>query len=266
LLGDSKPDAVIHLEGFKAVGESVADPLKYYRNNLNCTITLLEAMETHDTGFIIFSSSATVYGAANPAPYTEDMKTGECANPYGSTKHMIERMITDTVAKGRLAAVLLRYFNPVGAHELGLIGESPLGRPNNLMPYIIQVAAGNLPQLEVFGNDYPTKDGTGIRDYIHVVDLAKGHVAAVDNHMKNTGVEIYNLGTGRGYSVLEVIAAFERVNGISIPYKIAPRRAGDLPEVYADVTKAERMLGWKASLSVDDMCRDAWNAYRAKFQ
>jgi len=264
LFKECLPDAVIHLAGFKAVGESVQKPLIYYRNNLDCTITLLEAMEKHNVRSIIFSSSATVYGASDPPPYTEDMKTGESANPYGSTKQMIERMIIDTAANGSLSAVLLRYFNPVGAHAGGLINESPRGTPNNLMPYIVKVAAGSIAELEVFGDDYPTKDGTGIRDYIHVVDLAKGHVDALKYCALHPGVEVFNLGTGKGCSVLEVVAAFERVNGVKVPYKIAGRRAGDLPEVYADVSKAEKLMGWKARLSLDDMCRDTWRPYSRK--
>ena len=189
------------------------------------------------------------------------MKTGGCTNPYGSTKHMIEQIISDTAACGWLSSVILRYFNPIGAHASGIICESPRGIPNNLMPYIIQVAAGKLPELNIFGNDYPTADGTGIRDYIHVVDLAKGHVEALKYCENNTGVEVFNLGTGTGYSVLEVICAFERINGITIPYNIAPRRAGDLPETRADVSKAGRLLGWSAELTIEDMCRDVWRSY-----
>ena len=255
---ENKPDAVIHLAGYKAVGESVSEPLKYYRNNLLCTLTLLEAMQKYDVGRLIFSSSATVYGAQDRLPYTEEMEPGASSNPYGSTKQMIERIITDAARNGGLSAVVLRYFNPVGAHKSGLIGESPRGIPNNLMPYVMQVASGKLRELNVFGNDYPTRDGTGVRDYIHVIDLAKGHVSALEFCMRHTGVEIINLGTGRGYSVLEIIDAFERVNGVRIPYKIAPRRAGDLPENYADSSKAEKLLGWKAGLTLDDMCRDSY--------
>ena len=262
LFRENTPDAVIHLAGHKAVGESVNEPLKYYRNNLDCTLTLLETMKRHNVSKIIFSSSATVYSAQGHPPYTEDMKTGECTNPYGSTKHMIEQIIADTAASGWLTSVILRYFNPVGAHSSGLIGESPRGIPNNLMPYILQVASGKLPELNVFGNDYPTRDGTGVRDYIHVVDLAKGHVDALKHCENNTGVEIFNLGTGTGYSVLEMLGTFERINGVPIPHKIAPRRAGDLPETLADVNKAEKILGWKAKLSIEDMCRDAWRSHR----
>jgi len=257
LFNKCKPDAVIHLAGFKAVGESVSEPLKYYRNNLDCTLTLLETMKSHDVGRLIFSSSATVYGAQNCPPYTEDMKMGEPANPYGSTKQMIERIITDAAATGWLSAVILRYFNPVGAHSSGLIGESPRDIPNNLMPYIMQVASGKLPELRVNGNDYPTRDGTCLRDYIHIVDLAKGHVDALKYCNANTGVEVFNLGTGQGCSVFELVSAFERVNGIKIPFVIAPRRAGDLPETIADVSKARKLMGWSAALTIDDMCRDA---------
>ena len=260
LFRENKPDAVVHLAGFKAVGESVVEPLKYYRNNIDCTLTLLEAMQAHDVGRLIFSSSATVYGAPERLPYTEDMKLGECPNPYGATKQMIERIIADTAAAGRLSAVILRYFNPVGAHESGLIRESPRGIPNNLMPYIIQVAAGNLSELSVYGNDYPTRDGTGVRDYIHVVDLARGHVDALGQCDKCVGVEVFNLGTGVGHSVLEIISAFERVNGVEIPFRISARRAGDLPETYADAAKAEKLMGWKAKLTLEDMCRDAWRS------
>ena len=264
LFCEHTPDAVIHLAGFKAVGESVVEPLKYYRNNLDCTLTLLEAMQRHDVRNIIFSSSATVYGTPERLPITEDMKTGDCANPYGSTKHMIERIIIDAAAGGRLSSVILRYFNPVGAHASGLICESPRGLPNNLMPLILMAASGELNELSVYGDDYPTGDGTGIRDYIHIVDLAKGHVAALDYCFHNAGVEVFNLGTGVGCSVLELIGEFERVNGIVIPYKIAPRRPGDLPETYADASKAQKIMGWKSGLTIEDMCRDAWRAYPGK--
>jgi len=262
LFRENKPDAVIHLAGYKAVGESVDEPLKYYRNNLDCTLTLLEVMKRHSVRRIIFSSSATVYSAGGQLPYTEDTKTGDCTNPYGNTKFMIEQIITDTAASGWLSGVILRYFNPIGAHSSGIIGESPRGIPNNLMPYIMQVAAGKLPELSIFGNDYPTRDGTGIRDYIHVVDLAKGHVSALKHFENNEGLDIFNLGTGIGYSVLEIISAFEHVNGITIPYKIAPRRAGDLPETRADVAKAKKLLGWSAELSIEDMCRDSWRSQK----
>ena len=261
LFCENIPDAVIHLAGFKAVGESVGEPLKYYRNNLGCTLSLLETMKNHNVSRIIFSSSATVYSKFGSIPYTEDMKAGECSNPYGNTKYMIEQIILDTAASGWLSSVILRYFNPVGAHSSGIIGESPLGIPNNLMPYILQVASGKLPELNIFGNDYPTRDGTGVRDYIHVVDLAKGHVDALKYCADHQGVEIFNLGTGVGYSVLEILSAFERINGVTIPYRFAPRRSGDLPETRADAAKAEKLLGWRASLSIEDMCRDAWRSH-----
>lgn len=252
-------DAVIHCAGSKAVGESVQKPIIYYRNNLDTTLTLLETMARHGVHRFVFSSSATVYGAGTPAPYREDAPTGGCTNPYGWTKYMIEQMLRDAAAADQgLSVVLLRYFNPIGAHESGLIGEKPNGIPNNLMPYITQVAAGKRERLSVFGGDYPTPDGTGVRDYIHVVDLAKGHVAALRFAETHRGVETVNLGTGRGYSVLEVVHAFEKANGVKIPYVIAPRRAGDLAVCCADTEKAERVLGWRAERGLTDMCRDAW--------
>jgi UDP-glucose 4-epimerase len=255
-----RPDGVIHFAGFKAVGESVKVPLRYYRNNIDCTLTLLETMEKYGVNIIIFSSSATVYGTPKSLPLTEDMPTGPCSNPYGSTKLFIEQIILDAAAaRPALSAVLLRYFNPVGAHRSGLIGEMPNGIPNNLMPYISQVAVGKLRKLSVFGNDYPTKDGTGVRDYIHVVDLAKGHVAALRYCLKNPGTEVFNLGTGIGYSVLDIVNAFIKVNNIDIPYVIADRRAGDIAEMYADAGKARRLMSWKADLTLEDMCRDTWN-------
>ncbi len=252
-------DAVIHLAGFKAVGESVQKPVAYYRNNLDTTLTLLETMAAHGVKKLIFSSSATVYGMENPVPYTEDMPRGNCTNPYGWTKSMIEQILSDACAADpELSVVCLRYFNPVGAHESGLIGEMPNGIPNNLMPYITQTAAGIRAELSVFGNDYPTPDGTGVRDYIHVVDLAKGHVAAIDYADTHTGWEAINLGTGRGTSVLELVHAFEKVNGVPVPHRIAPRRSGDLAFCYANVDKAARLLHWHAEKSVEDMCRDSW--------
>jgi UDP-glucose 4-epimerase len=252
-------DAVIHLAGFKAVGESVQKPVAYYRNNLDTTLTLLEAMAAHGVKKLIFSSSATVYGTENPVPYTEDMPRGSCTNPYGWTKAMIEQILSDAcVADPELAVVCLRYFNPVGAHGSGLIGEMPNGIPNNLMPYITQTAAGIRRELSVFGDDYPTPDGTGVRDYIHVVDLAKGHVAAVDYVNQHAGWEAINLGTGCGTSVLELVHAFEKVNGVPVPHRIAPRRSGDLAFCYANVEKAARLLNWRAEKSVEDMCRDSW--------
>ena len=252
-------DAVIHLAGFKAVGESVQKPVAYYRNNLDTTLTLLEAMAAHGVKKLIFSSSATVYGTENPVPYTEDMPRGSCTNPYGWTKAMIEQILSDAcVADPELAVVCLRYFNPVGAHGSGLIGEMPNGIPNNLMPYITPTAAGIRRELSVFGDDYPTPDGTGVRDYIHVVDLAKGHVAAVDYVNQHAGWEAINLGTGCGTSVLELVHAFEKVNGVPVPHRIAPRRSGDLAFCFANVEKAARLLNWRAEKSVEDMCRDSW--------
>ncbi len=259
----SRIDGAIHFAGFKAVGESVKAPLSYYRNNIDCALTLLETMARFGVKTLIFSSSATVYGTPKKLPLTEDMKTGPCSNPYGSTKLFIEQIIKDAcAADDGLSAVLLRYFNPVGAHPSGRIGEEPRGVPNNLMPFVSQVAVGKLPKLSVFGNDYPTKDGTGVRDYIHVVDLARGHVAALRHSQARRGVGVYNLGTGVGYSVLDIINAFEKVNGIKIPYEIAGRREGDIAEMYADSGKAGRELGWEASLTLEDMCRDAWNWQR----
>ena len=250
-------DAVIHFAGYKAVGESVQKPLAYYRNNLDSMLNVLDLMLKYHVGKVVFSSSATVYGSANTAPFTETMPTGGCTNPYGWTKYMIEQILQDfNHAHPEVAVDLLRYFNPVGAHESGLIGEDPVGIPNNLMPYICQVAVGKLKQLSVFGNDYPTHDGTGVRDYIHVVDLAKGHVAACKYQHK--GVEIFNLGTGVGYSVLDMVHAFEEANGIRIPYRIVARRPGDIATCYADCTKAAKVLGWKAEKTLVDMCRDGW--------
>ena len=253
-------DSVIHFAGLKAVGESVRLPLDYYRNNLDSTLALLAAMEAHGVRHLIFSSSATVYGRHAALPYREDAETGPCTNPYGWTKLFIEQIIRDYVtAHPDFSAVLLRYFNPVGAHESGLMGEDPRDIPNNLMPYIARVAVGTLPYLNVFGNDYPTPDGTGVRDYIHVTDLATGHMAALDYAAAHTGVEVFNLGTGTGYSVLDMVHAFSRACGRDIPYRIAPRRSGDIAACYADVTKAKEILGWRAKLDIDDMCRSAWN-------
>lgn len=251
--------AVVHFAGLKAVGESVQIPLKYYRNNLDTTLTLLEAMEKHHVGRFVFSSSATVYGVPERVPLVEGMPTG-CTNPYGWTKYMIEQILTDAAnANPELSVVLLRYFNPIGAHESGRIGEDPNGIPNNLIPYITQVAAGRLERLSVFGDDYPTPDGTGVRDYIHVVDLAKGHVAAIKYAQAHDGVETFNLGTGIGYSVLDIVKTFEKVNGVEIPYDIKPRRSGDIAECYADPKKAAEQMGWQAQKTLDDMCRDSWN-------
>ena len=260
IFSENKIDAVIHFAGLKAVGESVEKPLLYYRNNIDSTLTLLETMEKFGVNNFIFSSSATVYGTPKEVPLVETMPTGSPTNPYGWTKLMMEQILTDTAAANpEMSIVILRYFNPIGAHKSGRIGEDPNGIPNNLMPFITQVAAGRLPQLGVFGDDYPTHDGTGVRDYIHVVDLAKGHVSAIDYAGEHKGVEIVNLGTGTGYSVLDIVKAFERVNNIRIPYVIKPRRAGDVAECYADAGKAARVLGWKAEKNLDDMCFDSWN-------
>lgn len=257
---ENKIDAVIHFAGYKAVGESVKVPLSYYRNNIDTTLSLLETMEKYGCRELVFSSSATVYGTKAPIPYKEDMETGNCSNPYGWTKLFIERIITDfSAANPDFSAVLLRYFNPVGAHESGLIGEDPRDIPNNLMPYISRVAVGTLPHLNIFGNDYPTPDGTGIRDYIHVTDLAKGHVAALGFTKNNKGTEIFNLGAGKGISVLEMVNAYSEACGHDIPFVFAPRREGDLAAFYADASKAEKILGWKTELSLEEMCRDSWN-------
>jgi UDP-glucose 4-epimerase len=259
LFAENKIDAVIHFAGLKAVGESCEIPVAYYRNNLDSTLALLEVMKKYSVANFVFSSSATVYGIPERVPLVETMPTG-CTNPYGWTKLMNEQILTDAAkADSNLSVVLLRYFNPIGAHESGRIGENPNGIPNNLMPYITQVAAGRLKRLGVFGNDYPTHDGTGVRDYIHVVDLAKGHVKAIDYAEKHKGTEIFNLGTGTGYSVLDIVKAFSKVNNIEIPYDIKPRRAGDIAECYADPTKAYEILGWKAEKTLEDMCRDSWN-------
>ncbi len=251
-------DAVLHFAGLKAVGESVKMPLKYYENNLGSTLSLVTVMQEFNCDKIVFSSSATVYGNPDKLPITEDMIVGGTTNPYGTTKYFIERILKDVcVSNEDFSVVLLRYFNPIGAHPSGLIGEDPNGIPNNLMPYIIKVATKELPILNVFGNDYDTKDGTGVRDYIHVVDLAKGHIKALENISK--GVHTYNLGTGHGYSVLEIINAFEKVNGVKVNYQIVERRPGDIASCYADSTLAEKELHWKAEKEIDDMCRDAYN-------
>lgn len=258
VFAENNIDAVIHFAAYKAVGESVAKPLEYYRNNLDSTLTVCEAMKRHGVKRFIFSSSATVYGIPDHMPLDESMPTS-CTNPYGWTKVMIERILQDIAfANPDWSVVLLRYFNPIGAHESGLIGEMPNGIPNNLLPYIAQVASGKLEALSVYGNDYPTPDGTGVRDYIHVVDLAKGHVAATGYAAEHEGVEIINLGTGIGYSVLDLVKAFEKVNHVSVPYKIVDRRAGDIAECWAEPKKAKALLGWEATKSLEDMCRDAW--------
>lgn len=259
VFSENKIDCVVHFAGLKAVGDSVKYPLEYYQNNLCATMTLLKVMNEFDVERIVFSSSATVYGVPKSTPIREDADRW-CTNPYGWTKYMSEQIISDTAkADGNMSAVLLRYFNPIGAHESGRIGEDPTGIPNNLLPYITQVAVGRREHLNVFGNDYNTHDGTGVRDYLHVIDLAKGHIRAIEYAQKNTGVIAVNLGTGNGFSVLDIVKAFERATGIRIPYKIAPRRPGDIDACYADASLALEKLGWKAELSIDDMCRSAWN-------
>ena len=253
-------DAVIHFAGLKAVGESVTKPWEYYDNNITGTLTLLDVMRQHGCKNIIFSSSATVYGDPAQIPITEECPKGHCTNPYGQTKSMLEEIMADMQhADPEWNIVLLRYFNPIGAHPSGRIGENPNGIPNNLMPYITQVAVGKRPQLGVFGNDYDTPDGTGVRDYIHVVDLAKGHVSALQAIERKCGLAIYNLGTGHGYSVLDIVNAFTRVNGVPVPYAIQPRRPGDIATCYSDPSKAARELGWTAQYGIDEMCRDSWN-------
>ena len=257
---EHKIDCVIHFAGLKAVGESVQMPLEYYSNNIDSTLVLCKVMREHGCKKIIFSSSATVYSGDNEMPLRETSKTGNCTNPYGWTKYMCEQILRDAAkADPEWSVVLLRYFNPVGAHESGEIGEDPRGIPNNLMPYISQTAIGRRECLNVFGNDYPTPDGTGVRDYIHVVDLARGHVAAIDYLMANKGEGVFNLGTGKGYSVLDMVHAFERANNVKVPYKIVGRRAGDLAVCYADPSKSAEVLHWKATHDLDDMCRDTWH-------
>ena len=255
-------DAVIHFAGLKAVGESVEKPLEYYQNNLDSTLVLLDTMRKYQVKRIIFSSSATVYGENKNVPFKEDYEVGGTTNPYGTSKLFIEHILEDlSVADPDFSIIILRYFNPIGAHKSGLIGDNPNGIPNNLMPYITKVAVGELPKLNVFGNDYPTHDGTGVRDYIHVVDLAIGHVKAINKVMSDRGVHVYNLGTGIGYSVLDVVKAFEDENGIKIPYKIKPRREGDIAECYADSTKAREELGFVAKYGIKDMVRDSYHFY-----
>ena len=251
---------VIHFAGLKAVGESVQKPLEYYQNNISGTLNMCEVMRNHGVKNIIFSSSATVYGNPASVPITEKFPKGQCTNPYGWTKSMLEQILTDIqFADKEWNVILLRYFNPIGAHKSGLIGEDPNGIPNNLMPYVMKVAIGQLPQVNVFGNDYPTPDGTGVRDYIHVVDLAKGHVKAIEKIEENPGVKIYNLGTGKGYSVLDVINNVSKAVGKEIPYVIAERRAGDIAECYADPALAKEELGWEAQYGMKEMCEDSWN-------
>ena len=260
IFAENSIDAVIHFAGLEAVGENVSKPLAYYHNNLTGTLILLKLMRKYHVKQFVFSSSATVYGSENPVPFKEDMKIGGTTNPYGTTKVMIEQILQDVcVADKEMQVALLRYFNPIGAHPSGLIGENPNGIPNNLMPYIARVAAGDLPCLSVYGDDYDTPDGTGVRDYIHVCDLATGHIKALEKLDSIKGAEIYNLGTGCGSSVLEVVHAFEKASGRKVPYKITPRRAGDIATCYADVSKAKEKLHWQAKYNLDDMCRDSWN-------
>ncbi len=259
VFSENEIDTVIHFAGLKAVGESVQKPLEYYYNNITGTLILCDAMRKHHCKRIVFSSSATVYGSPKTVPIREDFPLST-TNPYGSTKLMLEQILSDLyVPDHDWSVMLLRYFNPIGAHQSGMIGENPNGIPNNLMPYVCQVAVGKLDHLNVFGNDYPTPDGTGVRDYIHVVDLAVGHLKALQYARKHTGVEAVNLGTGTGYSVLDIVHSFEKANNIKIPYEIAPRRAGDIAECYADPAKAKEMLGWVAQYNIETMCKDAWN-------
>ena len=261
---ENKIDAVIHFAGYKAVGESVNNPLKYYRNNLDSTLTLLEVMKEENCHNLIFSSSATVYGTPKKLPIKEDFPLST-TNPYGTTKLMIERILKDvSISDKEISIIVLRYFNPIGSHKSGLLGENPNGIPNNLMPYIVRVANKELPFLNVFGNDYDTKDGTGVRDYIHVIDLAKGHLKALEKSLNFKGIEYYNLGTGTGYSVLELVKTFEKVNNVKIPYKIVNRREGDIAECYADPTKAYKELGFKAEYDIEDMCKDSYNFIKNK--
>lgn len=256
---NEKIDAVIHFAAFKAVGESVKKPIMYYENNLGSTLNLCKVMSENNCKKLVFSSSATVYGKPEKLPIKEDFPLST-TNPYGSTKLMNEQILTDICkADADFSVAILRYFNPIGADESGLIGENPNGIPNNLMPYIVRVANGELEQLSIFGDDYDTLDGTGVRDYIHVVDLAKGHLKAIEKIINSTGVNIYNLGTGKGYSVLDLVKTFEKVNGVAVPYKIVERRAGDIDACYADATKAFEELGWKAEKDIAEMCRDSYN-------
>ncbi|MCI6137160.1 MAG: UDP-glucose 4-epimerase GalE [Oscillospiraceae bacterium] len=259
VFAENKIDAVIHFAGLKSVPQSVKEPLNYYDNNIAGTVCLCRVMDKAGCKKLVFSSSATVYGSKNPSPLREDMPTGGTTNPYGTTKYFIEQILQDLcISDSEWGVSILRYFNPIGAHKSGRIGEDPNGIPGNLMPYITQVAIGKLECLNVCGNDYPTPDGTGVRDYIHVVDLAIGHIKALDRLLKVKGCEVYNLGTGKGYSVLDVVKAFEKASGIKINYRIAPRRAGDVACCYADATKAKEVLGWQAKYDIDDMCADSW--------
>lgn len=263
---ENEIEAVINFAGYKAVGESVKEPLKYYHNNITGCLVLLETMKKYGVKKFIFSSSATVYGDPEVVPITEETKTGGTTNPYGTTKLFIEQILKDAYnADNTLDICILRYFNPIGSHESGLIGENPQGIPNNLMPYVVRVASGELKELSVFGNDYNTPDGTGVRDYIHVVDLAKGHVKALNKLEKEgKGLYIYNLGTGKGTSVLDIVKAFEKSTGEKVSYKIVERRPGDIAECYADATKAKEELGWEATKTIEDMCRDSWNYIKNK--
>ena len=261
VFAENKIDSVIHFAGYKAVGESVEKPIEYYTNNVSGTLNLLDVMRKHNVKTIIFSSSATVYGDPEVVPLTEMCKIGGTTNPYGSSKLFIEQILKDVYKSDNTWDVcILRYFNPIGSHESGIIGEEPQGRPNNLMPYIVRVASGELEELSIFGNDYNTPDGTGVRDYIHVVDLAKGHIKALEKLEKEkSGIYIYNLGTGKGYSVLDMVHAFEKTTGQKIKYKITERRAGDIATCYADAIKAKEELNWVAEKTLEDMCRDSWN-------
>ncbi|GAB1671381.1 UDP-glucose 4-epimerase GalE [Mannheimia haemolytica] len=260
IFAENQIESVIHFAGLKAVGESVREPLRYYQNNVTGSIVLVEEMLKANVNTIVFSSSATVYGDPQIIPIVESCPVGGTTNPYGTSKYMVERILEDTVkAFPQLSAVVLRYFNPVGAHESGLIGEDPNGIPNNLMPFISQVAVGKLPQLSVFGGDYNTHDGTGVRDYIHVVDLALGHLKALDKHQNDAGFHVYNLGTGTGYSVLDMVKAFEAANGITIPYKVVDRRPGDIAVCYSAPQKALEQLGWKTERGLEQMMKDTWN-------
>ena len=265
IFSENKIDAVIHFAAYKAVGESVKLPLNYYENNLTSTIKLCKVMKRHKVNAFVFSSSATVYGSPKTLPIKEDFPLST-TNPYGSTKLYNEGILKDvSISDDKFSVIILRYFNPIGAHHSALIGEDPKGIPNNLMPYIVKVAAGELECLNVFGNDYNTHDGTGVRDYIHVVDLAKGHLKAIEKAMEEPGVKYYNLGTGTGYSVLDLVTTYEKVNNVKVPYKIAGRRAGDIDACYADPTKAYEELGWKAELGIEEMCRDSY-LYQEKFK
>ncbi|MDU7330953.1 MAG: UDP-glucose 4-epimerase GalE [Finegoldia magna] len=260
ILKEEKPNCIVHLAGYKSVSESLRHPLEYYENNLGTTISILEAMKKSNCTNIIFSSSATVYGSENSSPYLETMKRGKCTNAYGWTKYFSEQILIDEYLSNKnISSVILRYFNPIGADKTGMIGENPNGVPNNLMPYITQVAIGKLNKLTIYGNDYNTSDGTCLRDFIHVSDLALGHISAIDYVMKNKCCEIINLGTGKPNSVLEVVNTFKKINGVQIPFEFGKRRKGDLDEVWADISKAKLLLNWEPIYSLEDMCRDSWN-------